>query len=128
MRKGVFGFDIWFYGVLAMLLAVCQQPLVLGGLLAFVFLIEKDDWLNRQLMQGLLLCLGLMVFERLVDMLFITLAFLPFLALFTVPAAKGINMLFQLFCIVFALRACDRMHKGLDSDLPFISGFVNSMF
>ena len=48
MRRGIFGFDIWFYGIVALLLAVCQQPLVLGGLMLFVMLVEKDEWLNRQ--------------------------------------------------------------------------------
>ena len=42
MRRGIFGFDIWFYGIVALLLAVCQQPLVLGGLMLFVMLVEKD--------------------------------------------------------------------------------------
>ena len=43
MRRGIFGFDIWFYGIVALLLAVCQQPLVLGGLMLFVMLVEKDE-------------------------------------------------------------------------------------
>ena len=60
MRRGIFGFDIWFYGIVALLLAVCQQPLVLGGLMLFVMLVEKDEWLNRQVMQALLMCLGVM--------------------------------------------------------------------
>ena len=40
MRRGIFGFDIWFYGIVALLLAVCQQPLVLGGLMLFVMLVH----------------------------------------------------------------------------------------
>ena len=69
MRRGIFGFDIWFYGIVALLLAVCQQPLVLGGLMLFVMLVEKDEWLNRQVMQALLMCLGVMAVSLLVHKL-----------------------------------------------------------
>ena len=80
MRKGILGFDIWFYGIVAMLLAVCQQPLVLGGLMLFVMLVEKDEWLNRQVMQALLLCLGAMAVSLLVYKLSAVFAIVPLFA------------------------------------------------
>lgn len=78
MRRGIFGFDIWFYGIVALLLAVCQQPLVLGGLMLFVMLVEKDEWLNRQVMQALLMCLGVMAVSLLVHKLSAVFVIVPF--------------------------------------------------
>ena len=39
-----------------------------------------------------------------------------------------IDLLLLLGSALFAIRAADRMHKGLDSDIPFAAGFVNRMF
>ena len=129
MRKGVFGFDIWFYGVVALLLAVCRQPLVLGGLMAFVLLVEKDEWLNRQVMQALLLCLGGMALSLLVNWVTGILWIVPFFGgLLQAGVVTLINALVQLLMVLFAFRAADRMHKGLDSDIPFAAAFVNRMF
>ena len=129
MRKGVFGFDIWFYGVVALLLAVCRQPLVLGGLMAFVLLVEKDEWPNRQVMQALLLCLGGMALSLLVNWVTGILWIVPFFGgLLHAGVVTLINALVQLLMVLFAFRAADRMHKGLDSDIPFAAAFVNRMF
>ena len=129
MRKGVFGFDIWFYGVVALLLAVCRQPLVLGGLMAFVLLVEKDEWLNRQVMQALLLCLGGMALSLLVNWVTGILWIVPFFGgLLHAGVVTLINALVQLLMVLFAFRAADRLHKGLDSDIPFAAAFVNRMF
>ncbi|MBS4785555.1 MAG: hypothetical protein KH009_05530 [Clostridiales bacterium] len=129
MRKGVFGFDIWFYGVVALLLAVCRQPLVLGSLMAFVLLVEKDEWLNRQVMQALLLCLGGMALSLLVNWVTGILWIVPFFGgLLHAGVVTLINALVQLLMVLFAFRAADRMHKGLDSDIPFAAAFVNRMF
>ena len=129
MRKGVIGFDIWFYGVVALLLAVCRQPLVLGGLMAFVLLVEKDEWLNRQVMQALLLCLGGMALSLLVNWVTGILWIVPFFGgLLHAGVVTLINALVQLLMVLFAFRAADRMHKGLDSDIPFAAAFVNRMF
>ena len=129
MRKGVFGFDIWFYGVVALLLAVCRQPLVLGGLMAFVLRVEKDEWLNRQVMQALLLCLGGMALSLLVNWVTGILWIVPFFGgLLHAGVVTLINALVQLLMVLFAFRAADRMHKGLDSDIPFAAAFVNRMF
>lgn len=125
MRRGIFGFDIWFYGIVALLLAVCQQPLVLGGLMLFVMLVEKDEWLNRQVMQALLMCLGVMAVSLLVHKLSAVFAIVPF---FGWMLRWGVDLLLLLGMALFAIRAADRMYKGLDSDIPFAAGFVNRLF
>lgn len=129
MKKGVFGFSIGFYGILGLLLAVCHQYLLLGGLLLFAFWVERDEWLNRQLMQAMLLALSYLLVTIPAHIASSVLIVVPLLGRGLIGMFTGIvDVVMQLLIIVFALRAGDRMNKGLDSDIPFISGFVNSMF
>ena len=129
MRRSIFGFDIWFYGVVALLLAVCEQPLVLGGLMLFVFLVEKDEWLNRQVMQALLMCLGVMALSLLVHKASAVFSAVPFFGwMLRWSVSQVVDLVLLLAMALFAIRAADRMHKGLDSDIPFAAGFVNRMF
>ena len=39
-----------------------------------------------------------------------------------------VDLLLLLGMALFAIRAADRMHKGLDSDIPFAASFVNRLF
>ena len=129
MRRSIFGFDIWFYGVVALLLAVCEQPLVLSGLMLFVFLVEKDEWLNRQVMQALLMCLGVMALSLLVHKASAVFSVVPFFGwMLRWSVSQVVDLVLLLAMALFAIRAADRMHKGLDSDIPFAAGFVNRMF
>ena len=121
MRKGILGFDIWFYGIVAML--------VLGGLMLFVMLVEKDEWLNRQVMQALLLCLGAMAVSLLVHKLSAVFAIVPLFGwMLRWGVDQVVDLLLLLGMALFAIRAADRMHKGLDSDIPFAASFVNRLF
>lgn len=129
MRRGIFGFDIWFYGIVALLLAVCQQPLVLGGLMLFVMLVEKDEWLNRQVMQALLMCLGVMAVSLLVHKLSAVFAIVPF---FGWMLRWGVDQVVESAAPAgygALCHPCRRPHaQGLDSDIPFAAGFVNRLF
>ena len=106
MRRGIFGFDIWFYGIVALLLAVCQQPLVLGGLMLFVMLVEKDEWLNRQVMQALLMCLGVMAVSLLVHKLSAVFVIVPFFGwMLRWGVDQVVDLLLLLGMALFAIRA-----------------------
>ena len=114
---------------MALLLAVCQQPLVLGGLMLFVILVEKDEWLNRQVMQALLMCLGVMAVSLLAHKLSAVFAIVPFFGwMLRWGVDQVVDLLLLLGMALFAIRAADRMHKGLDSDIPFAAGVVNRLF
>ena len=138
MRRGIFGFDIWFYGIYAgialMVLGLgnvsgVPVTLVVGGLMLFVMLVEKDEWLNRQVMQALLMCLGVMAVSLLVHKLSAVFAIVPFFGwMLRWGVDQVVDLLLLLGMALFAIRAADRMHKGLDSDIPFAAGFVNRLF
>ena len=53
MRKDRFNICISFYAVLAFVLAILGQTLLCGMLLGFVIVIQKDEWLTKQVMQVL---------------------------------------------------------------------------
>ena len=56
MNKPKTGMYLWFYAVLAFVLAIFGQTLLCGLLLAFVILTERDSWLTCQVIQALGLC------------------------------------------------------------------------
>ena len=101
----------------------------MGGLMLFVMLVEKDEWLNRQVMQALLMCLGVMAVSLLVHKLSAVFAIVPFFGwMLRWGVDQVVDLLLLLGMALFAIRAADRMHKGLDSDIPFAAGFVNRLF
>ena len=57
MRKDRFNICISFYAVLAFVLAILGQTLLCGLLLGFVIVIQKDEWLTKQVMQAFFLAL-----------------------------------------------------------------------
>ena len=57
MRKDRFNICISFYAVLAFVLAILGQTLLCGMLLGFVIVIQKDEWLTKQVMQAFFLLL-----------------------------------------------------------------------
>lgn len=63
MKKGTFGIKLSFYAVLAFVLAFLGQTLLLGLLLGFVIVAEKDEWLTRQTMQAFFLTIAVSVIQ-----------------------------------------------------------------
>ena len=62
MQKGKFGIDLWFYAMLAFVLAFLGQVLLAGLLLGFVIVAEKDEWVIKPVMQAF----GLAIFASVV--------------------------------------------------------------
>ena len=62
MQKGKFGIYLWFYAMLAFVLAFLGQVLLAGLLLGFVIVAEKDEWVIKQVMQAF----GLAIFASVV--------------------------------------------------------------
>ena len=87
------------------------------------------EWLNRQVMQALLLCLGAMAVSLLVHKLSAVFAIVPLFGwMLRWGVDQVVDLLLLLGMALFAIRAADRMHKGLDSDIPFAASFVNRLF
>ena len=96
---------------------------------SWVLVAERDGWLNRQVTQALLLYFGCALGAMLLRMVFSALLVLPFFGWLAYSGLSGlIGIGMELAMILFALRAADRMRKGLDSDIPFASGLAEMIF
>lgn len=128
MQKGKFGFYLWFYAVLAFLLAFLQQILLCGLLLGFVILVEKDDWLTKQTMQAFFLTLASSIVNGVIKILTV-LNDLPFMLgsifkwLFSI-LESGVSLLVFILAIIAVIRVC----KGEDAALPMISKIIDKAF
>lgn len=58
MKFGKLNISLSFYAALAFILAFMGQTLLCVILLLFAIFVEKDRWLNKQLIQALLLCIS----------------------------------------------------------------------
>lgn len=55
MNQGKYGIKLWFYAVAAFVFALLELYIVVLALAAFAILAEKDVWLNRQVVQAIIL-------------------------------------------------------------------------
>ena len=127
MQKGKYGIYLWFYAMLAFVLAFLGQVLLSGLLLGFVIVAEKDEWVIKQVMQAF----GLAIFSSLVS------AVLSIINVFgSVPiignlfdiAFSVINALVAILVLVFCIVGIVHVCKGEDANVPVFSRLANRAF
>ena len=69
MQKGKYGVCLWFYALVAFILAFLGQVLLGGLLLGFVIVAEKNEWLTRQVIQAFFLTIIVSVINAVLDLL-----------------------------------------------------------
>lgn len=127
MTKGKFGLSLAAVAVIAFGFAALRQPQSVLLVVGFALLAEKDEWLNRQAMQALLLTIVYYLAELVTGWVFGSLARLFGLvnlygaasAMSTVDSFVG-DVLY-LALIVFSVLAVLRVLRGKDAGLPFLS-------
>lgn len=127
MTKGKFGLSLAAVAVIAFGFAALRQPQSVLLVVGFALLAEKDEWLNRQAMQALLLTIAYYLAELVTGWVFGGLARLFGLvnlygaasAMSTVDSFVG-DVLY-LALIVFSVLAVLRVLRGKDAGLPFLS-------
>ena len=120
-QKGKLGICLWFYTVVAFLLAVLGQTLLCGLTLGFVIAVEKNEWLTKQCIQAFFLALISSIVNLIVGALNTTSILLQ-----QVPfAGAGISAVFGLISgaisivlLIFAIIAMVNTVKGRDANLP----------
>ena len=120
MQKGKFGVCLWFYAVLAFVLAFLGQTLLCGLLLGFVILAEKNEWLSKQVMQAFFLTLASSLVGSVLDILNVFRS-IPFVG-------NGITGLVSLIILVFCIIAITKVVKEQDAGLPLVSKLANRAF
>lgn len=122
--KGRFGLSLAATAVICFGFGVLRQPLAVLLVCAFALLAEKDEWLNKQAMQALLLTMAYNLIILVVGWLFGALAgLLGFAKLYSVRSAvqtlgSSLDGLIYLAFVVLSLLAIMRVLRGEDANLP----------
>jgi hypothetical protein len=134
MTKGKYGLSMIAVAILAFVLAFFGFLEALILFLAFALILEKDQWLSRQVFQAFYLRLAYSVLLTVIGWFFT--AINAFFGLFDayriINAFNGIHnvirFLLHIGLFVMALVAVLKLAKGNDAGLPFISNLVDATF
>lgn len=127
MQKGKFGIAVWFYAVLAFVLAFMGQVLLSGLLFGFVILAEKNEWLIRQVMQAFVLCICGSILQGLVSGPDIV-SEIPILNTVVSAFAGLVSGAIHLLILICVIIGIVRTAKGQDAAIPLVSGLVDRAF
>jgi hypothetical protein len=127
MTKGKFGLSLAAVAVIAFGFSALRQPQSVLLVAGFALLAEKDEWLNRQSMQALLLTIAYYLAGLVTDWIFGGLArFFGWVKLYEAASAMStvdsfVGGVLYLALIVFSVLAVLRVLHGKDAGLPFLS-------
>lgn len=130
LKQGKFGLCLAFYAILAFVLALLQQPLLCGALLAFVLLAEGDRWTVRQVLQGFMLSLIVNFFSNITYMVgsFVS---LPFNLLFGWDhysfhdaVQRAFSFIVYVGALVLAVMAVLRLCREQEANVPLLSNLA----
>lgn len=128
MNKGNTGVFLWFYAMMAFVLAIFGQTLLCALLCGFVLIVEKDEWCSRQAIQAVLLCLVNLAVDRIFSASALSALPIPFLNSALGMIVGFINGIFSLVVFVFAILAILKVCKGQDASVPGLSGLAGRAF
>jgi uncharacterized membrane protein len=134
MSKGKFGLSTAAIAVIAFGFCALRQPLSVLLVTGFALLAEKDEWLNRQALQALLLIIVYYLAELVTGGIFGGLAwFFGEVGLYgAVTAMSTVNFVvghvLYLALIVLSVLAVLRVFRGKDAGLPFIARMAGGDF
>lgn len=127
MTKGKFGLNLAAIAVIAFGFAALRQPTSVLLVCGFALLAEKDEWLNKQAMQALLLTIAYYLAELVMGWVFGGLArFFGWVKLYGAASVMStvdsfVGDVLYLALIVFSVLAVLRVFRGKDAGLPFLS-------
>jgi hypothetical protein len=134
MTKGKFGLSPTAVAVIAFGFAALRQPQSVLLVVGFALLAEKDEWLNRQAMQALLLTIAYYLAELVTGWLFGGLArFFGWVKLYGAVDAMStvgsfVDGALYLALIVLSVLAVMRVIRSKDAGLPFIAKMAGGDF
>ncbi len=134
MKKGKFGLSLAAIAVIAFGFTALRQPTSVLLVCGFALLAEKDEWLNKQAMQALLLTIAYYLAELVTGWIFGGLArFFGWVKLYGAASAMGsagsfVGDILYLALIVFSVIAALRTLRGRDAGLPFIAKMAGGDF
>ena len=127
MQKGKFGIYLWFYAMLAFVLAFLGQVLLAGLLLGFVIVAEKDEWVIKQVMQAFGLAIFASVVGEVLDIINVF-GSVPFIGSLFSTVFNVIETLVAILILVFCIIGIVRVCKGQDAGVPGFNRLANRAF
>lgn len=132
MKKGKFGISLVAIAVIAFSFGVLKQPQSVLLIAGFALLAERDEWLNKQVMQALLLIVtyyvAVFVSNFILGGFAQSLIFLEFYK--AGEAITKVNAfiigVFGIVLIIISILAILRILKGKDAGLPYISKIIET--
>ncbi len=132
MKKGRFGVSLTAIAAIAFLFTALRQPQSVLLVAGFALLAEKDEWLNRQVLQALLLTIAYYLAAMILDWIFGGISkFFGYFGVYIIQNTMAqVNTFFgdlvYIVLIVFTVIALIKVIGGKDAGLPFISKLVVS--
>jgi hypothetical protein len=134
MTKGKYGLSLVAVAILSFVLAFFGLLEALILFLAFALILEKDQWLSRQVFQALYLRLAYVILSTVIGWAFTVInAFFGLFKAYRVinffnSTQSVIQFLLYVGLFVMALIAVLRLAKGKDAGLPLIGTLVDKTF
>lgn len=135
MKQGKFGIRLAFYGILSFVLALLNQPLLCGLLLAFVLVAEGDRWAARQVTQGFLLSLVVSFFSG-ISYVIGSAAAVPFRILFgwydhyefTNTVQSVFAGIVYVGALILSILAILHLSRDQEANVPLLSNLAYHIF
>lgn len=121
MDKGNMGIKLSFYAIVAFLVAATGGMLTLFVLAGFVFVVEKNKWLNNQILQAVLLCGVEDFIYAITNMIDKMVNPIPFVNNIWGIADSWVYFAVSTIAFVFAIVGMLNVSKGQDANIPVIS-------
>jgi len=134
MTKGKFGLILAAVAVIAFGFSALMQPQSVLLVAGYALLAERDEWLNRQAIQALLLTIGYYLAELVTGWIFGGLAtFFGWVRMYGAAGAMStvdsfVGDVLYLALIAFSVFAVLRVLRGEDAGLPFIAKMASGDF
>lgn len=134
MTKGKFGLSPAAIAVIAFGFAALRQPQSVLLVVGFALLAEKDEWLNKQAMQALLLTITYYLAELVTSWVFSgIIRFSGWTKLYSAAsaistAASFVSGILYLALIVLSVLAVLRVLRGKDAGLPILAKMAGGDF
>ena len=127
MQKGKYGVCLWFYALVAFILAFLGQVLLGGLLLGFVIVAEKNEWLTGQVMQAFFLTIIVSVINAVLDLLNIF-GNVPIVGTAIGVVFNVISTIVSIVVLVFVIIAMVKVVKGQEANMPLLSKLANRAY
>ncbi|NLT40004.1 MAG: hypothetical protein GXX89_06000 [Clostridiales bacterium] len=134
MTKGKFGLSLAAVAVISFGFVALRQPQCVLLVAGFALLAEKDEWLNRQVMQAILLTVAYYLVDLVIGWIFGGIARLfSWSRLYGAAGAMSsvdavLSDLVYIALIVLCVIAVLRLVRGKDAAIPFISKMAGGDF